>query len=106
MVEPVPSAPLEVRDVQLDFVGHRVVGPLGPKPLSPTELNLLATLMANVGTVVPYESLIAAAWEDALPRPKELAVYMRRLRKKIEPDPSKPVYIRSVKLFGYIFDRS
>lgn len=106
MVEPVPSAPLEVRDVQLDFVGHRVVGPLGAKPLSPTELNLLATLMANVGTVVPYESLIAAAWEDALPRPKELAVYMRRLRKKIEPDPSKPVYIRSVKLFGYIFDRS
>lgn len=97
---------LRVRNVQLDLMARRVRGPLGTKALAPIELKLLTTLMENAGKVVPSETLIAVGWGGILPHSNSLDVHIGRLRRKLEPKPSGPVFIRSVKGLGYIFDRS
>ncbi len=72
--------------------------------IPPKELQLLAVLVGSAGSVVPRSKLSEAAWELGAAPAKSLDVHIRRLRKRIEPDPSRPRYLRTVRGFGYIFD--
>ena len=70
--------------------------------LTPTEFNLLHVLMQNPGHTFSREELL----EKALGYGYEgfgrtLDTHMRNLRKKIEPDPSNPIYIQTVYSIGY-----
>jgi DNA-binding response OmpR family regulator len=70
--------------------------------LTPTESRLLYTLAANLGQTVTTESLLARGWaetEDA--DPSYVWVTMRRLRQKIEADPSHPAHLQTVRGVGY-----
>ncbi|MEW5815567.1 MAG: response regulator transcription factor [Spirochaetota bacterium] len=71
--------------------------------LSPTEFNLLLCLVKNSGRVLSWESLLIEVWgyEDWIGGKELVKVNIRRLRKKLEPDPSKPVYIISIWGIGY-----
>lgn len=71
--------------------------------LTATELRLLACFLRNRGQVLTREQLLAALWdEDAnFVDDNTLSVYIRRLREKVERDPSSPQHLRTVRGLGY-----
>ncbi|NOK57836.1 MAG: response regulator transcription factor [Chloroflexi bacterium AL-W] len=72
--------------------------------LTPTEFRLLAYLMANPGRVVTIEQILGQVWDSYTTVSNNLvATYVRRLRGKIEPDPTQPEIIRTVSQLGYTF---
>lgn len=74
--------------------------------LTPTEFKLLAVLMENAGRVVPQRELLEQVWGreyiDDVYYPR---VYISQLRRKIEVDPSNPVYILTEHRVGYRFEK-
>ncbi len=71
-------------------------------PFTPTEARLLACLASHEGQPVPREHLLREVWgysPYALTRTIDTTV--RRLRKKIEPDPSEPRYLLTRYGIGY-----
>ena len=85
-------------DAHLVRVGDRVV------VMPHKELRLLAALVGSAGKVVARSQLSHDVWGSGATPSKSLDVHIRRLRRRIEPDPSRPRYIRTVRGFGYIFD--
>jgi two-component system response regulator RegX3 len=66
------------------------------------EFELLEVLMANVGRVVTRESLIDRVWgPHYVGDTKTLDVHVKRLRSRIEDDPSHPQRITTVRGLGY-----
>ncbi len=89
------TADLERRSAQVN--GVEVV-------LSPLELDLLHHLMSNPGKVYDRESLLHEVWGyDYYGKTNLVDVAVRRLREKIERDPSAPEYILTVRGQGYRF---
>lgn len=74
-----------------------------PLELTATELRLLACFLRNRGQVLTREQLLAALWDkDAnFVDDNTLSVYIRRLREKVERDPSAPQHLRTVRGLGY-----
>lgn len=74
--------------------------------LTPTEFKLLSTLLENAGRVVSQRDLLEQVWGreyiDDLYYPR---VYVSQLRRKIEVDPSNPVYILTEHRIGYRFEK-
>ncbi|MFC1965530.1 response regulator transcription factor [Chloroflexota bacterium] len=74
--------------------------------LTRTEGSILYNLMKNEGKVVPYPRLAESVWGDDYPDATEnLRVYIRRLREKIETDPSNPKIILNVASVGYLLSK-
>ncbi len=70
--------------------------------LTATENRILAHLMKNAGHIVTHSSLAEAVWgSDYLGAADSLKVYIRRLREKIEPEPSHPRIILTRTGIGY-----
>jgi DNA-binding response OmpR family regulator len=79
-------------------------GTTEPTFLSPTEMKLLQVLMRNANAAVSREQLVQAVWGiDQIHDMNRVDVYIGRLRKKIEADPSNPRHLRSTRGFGYFF---
>ncbi|HEX5097766.1 MAG TPA: response regulator transcription factor [Acidimicrobiia bacterium] len=98
---------LEVGDVRIDDARHEVYvnGALVAVPLK--EFDLLELLMANAGRVLTRETLIDRVWgPNYFGDTKTLDVHIKRLRSKIEPDPSHPVRIVTVRGVGYRYERA
>ncbi|RJQ83378.1 DNA-binding response regulator [Pseudonocardiaceae bacterium YIM PH 21723] len=75
-----------------------------PVSLTPTELKLLLELSSSPGQVLSREQLLRAVWEhDYLGDSRLVDACVQRLRAKIETDPAKPVYVQTVRGFGYRF---
>jgi DNA-binding response OmpR family regulator len=73
--------------------------------LTATEFRLLEFLMSRPGVVFSREQLLDAVWgHDRAVTDRTVDVYVLRLRQKIEVDPANPVFIRSVRGFGYSFN--
>jgi predicted component of type VI protein secretion system len=72
--------------------------------LSPQEHRLLACLFRKAGAVCTKKELNGALWEGGIVDDSALASLVRRLREKIEPDPSRPVFVVTVPGFGYRLD--
>lgn len=73
--------------------------------LTPTEFELLKLLVMNAGHVVPREQLLTRIWGREHPDDTtRLRIMIRRLREKIEPDPSHPTYIKTQTGIGYSLD--
>lgn len=97
-----PGQPLEIGDVSIDSQGHEVWvrGEMVRLPLK--EFDLLRTLMANAGRVVSRDDLIDEVWgADYVGDTKTLDAHIRRLRRKIEVEPSNPQCIVTVRGVGY-----
>jgi two-component system response regulator VicR len=70
--------------------------------LTPKESRIMATLAAHPGEVFSKNDLIVAIWgEEYLDASIAISVYIRRIREKIEPDPSDPRYLQTVWRCGY-----
>jgi DNA-binding response OmpR family regulator len=75
--------------------------------LTATEFRLLEFLMSRPGVVFSREQLLDAVWgHDRAVTDRTVDVYILRLRQKTEADPTNPVFIRSVRGFGYSFNES
>ena len=97
---------LTVGDVSLDPDQHEVVirGESVALPLK--EFELLHLLLANAGRVLPRETLIDRVWgSDYVGDTKTLDVHVKRLRAKIEEDPSSPTKIVTIRGLGYKYER-
>jgi DNA-binding response OmpR family regulator len=75
--------------------------------LTATEFRLLEFLMSRPGVVFSREQLLDAVWgHDRAVTDRTVDVYILRLRQKIEADPANPLFIRSVRGFGYSFSNA
>ena len=93
---------LEVGDVMLDFDRHEVTIRGEPHDLPLKEFELLALLLAYAGRVLPREALIDRIWgQDYVGDGKTLDVHVKRLRAKVETDPSSPARIVTIRGVGY-----
>lgn len=92
----------------VDLAGFRVFVRRAEKwlevHLPPLEFELLKVLVIHAGLVVLTTSLKNKIWEDKIVSDDVLAVYIRRLREKLEPDSAHPVYIETIKGLGYEFN--
>jgi DNA-binding response OmpR family regulator len=97
-----PRAEAPIGALSFDASGRSVRRNGKPVPLSRTELKLLRVLAACPGAVLSHEELLERVWGPAYHDATNfLWVYVRRLRKKIEADPSAPQYILTVPGVGY-----
>ncbi|MDW8061067.1 MAG: response regulator transcription factor [Thermomicrobium sp.] len=72
--------------------------------VSPTETRLLECLLRNAGIIVPRDRLIERVWGyDYGSGGNRLEVVIRRIRLKIEPNPDRPQFLRTVRGVGYVF---
>ena len=85
--------------------GSRTVAKAGaPVELAAKEFDLLHELMANAGDVVTRENIMDEVWDPHWFGPtKTLDVHISWLRKKLEDDPSHPVFITTVRGVGFRF---
>ena len=73
-------------------------------PLSTKEYGCLAWLTENCGKTMNVETIYNGVWKNSYGDLTTVAVYIQRLRKKIEEDPANPAYIETVHGMGYRFN--
>ncbi len=93
---------LEAGPVRMDVERHVVVVGGESITLPLKEFDLLEYLLRNSGRVLTRGQLIDRVWgADYVGDTKTLDVHVKRLRAKIEPDPSNPVHLITVRGLGY-----
>ncbi len=98
--------PIVYRDdyIQIDLQARRVVKEGEEVHLTPTEFRLLAALLEQADQVVSNKELLKRVWgwehRNDLDYPR---IYIWHLRRKIEPNPKRPTYIRTEYGVGYRF---
>jgi two-component system, OmpR family, response regulator VicR len=99
------SAPIQVGSLQVDPVRRQVAIDGRALTLTEREFELLHTLARNRGRPLHRDQLFEAVWGyDSELAGNLLAVYVRRLRRKIERDPETPEYLHTVRGYGYKLD--
>lgn len=96
---------LEAGPVRMDVERHTVTVAGHEVGLPLKEFDLLEYLLRNVGRVLTRGQLIDRVWgADYVGDTKTLDVHVKRLRSKIEPDPSSPQHLVTVRGLGYKYD--
>jgi two-component system, OmpR family, KDP operon response regulator KdpE len=99
-----PEKIIEHGDFRIDLETREVLVEGKDVHLTPKELDLLVYLAHHRGKVLTHRTLLAALWGgDYTDQTEYLRVFINRLRKKIEPDPGVPRYIRTEPWVGYRF---
>ena len=97
-----PAQILRIGALALDVDQHLLTMDETPIDLTRTEFTLLQLLMANPGHTFTRDELLEKSMGYAYEgMGRTLDTHMSNLRKKIEPDPSKPIYIQTVYGIGY-----
>jgi two-component system response regulator RegX3 len=100
----VEELPIEANGVRVDRSRHEVTVDGRQVELPPKEFELLAVLVEYAGRVLTRDQLIDEVWgPDYVGDTKTLDVHIRRLRGRIETDPTDPHRIRTVRGVGYRF---
>ena len=96
---------LQAGGISLDLENRCVTKGKATVHLTPKECRLLQTFMKNGGAVLTRKFLMKTVWDtDWTEDTRTLDVHVRWLREKIEDNPSKPVYLRTVRGVGYRFE--
>ncbi len=96
------TEPFVTAHFSLDFDSHTALVAGRPTHLTPTEWRLLGELARQAGRVVPHETLLRSAWGPRYGRESNyLRVYANQLRRKLEPDPARPVHLLTEPGLGY-----
>ncbi|MBJ7354778.1 MAG: response regulator transcription factor [Thermoleophilaceae bacterium] len=102
--DPVGSL-VEFGDISLNPVSREALRDGRPIKLTAREFDLLEFLARNPGEVFSRDQLMARVWGyDAAFDTGTVSVHVRRLREKIESDPSKPKHLQTVWGLGYRLD--
>lgn len=100
-----PSGQLVRGDLVVDRDRNRVFRGATEIRLTPKEFELLLFLAQHSGRVLTHRAILKAIWgPHAVDQPEHLRVLVGALRKKIEPDPSRPSYIVTEPWVGYRFE--
>jgi two-component system alkaline phosphatase synthesis response regulator PhoP len=74
-------------------------------PLSPKEFELLVFLASNAGRALSRDRIMSSVWGyDCRVTPRSIDRFVNALRNKIEPDPTEPRILKTVREFGYKFE--
>jgi two-component system KDP operon response regulator KdpE len=104
---PAPDEPVVTTGhFTVDLAAKRVIRDGGGNvSLTPTEWQLLEVLVRNRGRLVTQRQLLQEVWGPAYETESNyLRVYMAQLRRKLEPEPSRPRYLLTESGMGYRFD--
>ncbi len=94
--------PLQLGRVIVNLSHRTATGPDGTIHFTPLEFRLLAALARHDGAVATQRQLLKEVWgPDRVDQPHYLRVYMKQLREKIEPDPTRPRYLQTETGVGY-----
>jgi len=97
------AGPLEHGELHLDPRSRQVTAGGRPLALTVREFDLLTFLMRHPAQVFRRTELLERVWGYSFGDPSTVTVHVRRLREKIEPDPSQPRYVQTVWGVGYRF---
>lgn len=104
---PVPTLAAELRcgDLVIDPKSRSVSRAGREVSLTPKEFDILYFLARNRGEVFTKEQIYQAVWEgDYMLDDSNIMAFIRKLRKKIEPNPDAPEYIQTIWGIGYRFN--
>jgi DNA-binding response OmpR family regulator len=101
--KPTSSATLECGDIYIDTLHGHVLLNGKAMELTNTEYRLLCLLIRNAGHIVTRNVVLDEMWDGSgtFVDDNTLSVYVRRLREKVEIDPSHPEHLITVRGFGY-----
>lgn len=103
----IPSSPepgYKVDGLEVDFEHRRVAVEGKDVQLTPTEYDLLRLLITHAGKVLTHNQILRQLWGPAyVEQPHLLRVNISNLRRKIEPEPSRPRYLLTELGVGYRF---
>jgi len=99
-----PSSCICFGEFTLDLDGYLLKKGTEKVPLSIKEFEVLAYLATNPGKALSPETIYADVWKNAYGDITTVAVYVQRLRRKIEADPTDPFLIETVHGLGYRFN--
>lgn len=96
---------LEIGPLRIDPVSYRAQRDGKTLALSTLEFRLLYFLASRPNRVFSRDQLLDAVWgTDRFVTPRSVDVYVRRLREKMESNPERPGYLKTVRGAGYIFE--
>jgi two-component system alkaline phosphatase synthesis response regulator PhoP len=102
--QPGSTGQVTFRDLTIDLSERRVFRENQEIELTHTEFDLLAFLAVNAGKVLSREKILNHVWGYEYPiETRVIDVHIRNLRRKIEPDPARPLFILAVPGIGYRF---
>ncbi|MGH3017630.1 MAG: response regulator [Gaiellaceae bacterium] len=101
-VEPAGAPLLEIGELIVDLEKHSVTMAGEPVHLTPHEFDLLRLLARHEGKLLTHTTILRKVWGPAYQRESSyIHVYVSQLRRKLEPDPSRPRYILTEPGVGY-----
>lgn len=96
---------IEIGPLRIDPASYRVTREGKPVTMSTLEFRLLHFLAARPNRVFTRDQLLDGVWgTERFVTPRSVDVYVRRLREKIEADPQHPVYMKTIRGAGYLFE--
>lgn len=96
-----PTA-LQVGTIRMDIARHEVRVNARPVELTPREFQILKQFMESPGLVLSRQDLLNRVWGvDYALEEHALDVHIHSLRHKVEPEPSKPMFILTIRGVGY-----
>ncbi|MCG8570480.1 MAG: response regulator transcription factor [Spirochaetes bacterium] len=96
---------IEFPGLMIDKERHQVIAHQQQVQLTALEFDLLFFLAENSGRVFTKQQIITNVWpEQTYLDDNTLSVHIRRLRKKIEKNPDKPEFIKTIRNIGYQFN--
>ena len=103
-VSEIPLVPLREGSIEIDPRRHRVLRDGQEVPFTPKEFQILVHLAQHRNEIVTRAQLTREVWgEDFFGETSSIAVFIRKIREKIEDDPSHPRLLRTMRNVGYIF---
>jgi two-component system alkaline phosphatase synthesis response regulator PhoP len=98
-------APRVFGDIEIELRAHRVLKNGIDVELTPKEFGILALLVERAGQVVTRDEFCDHVWGSGVfVTPRVVDTHIASLRKKLERDPERPVYIQSLRGVGYKLD--
>ncbi|NLM44830.1 MAG: response regulator transcription factor [Clostridiales bacterium] len=96
---------IEIGNISINVATHEVIVDGKEVKLTPKEFDILELLARNKGIVFSTQKIFESVWkEDYLESDNTVMVHIRKIREKIELDPRKPQYIKTVWGVGYKFE--
>jgi DNA-binding response OmpR family regulator len=103
--QPGPSERIVVADLVIHVPQRRAELAGHPLDLTSREFDLLFTMAAHPGVVYTRQQLLDLVWGyDFEGDERTVDVHMRRLREKLEPEPGKPQYVKTMRGTGYFLE--
>ncbi len=92
-------------EIEVDFSRGELRNGGVPVELTPIEFKLIGLFIRSRGRILTREQLLAGAWgEETYASDRVVDNHIVNLRRKIEPDPANPRYLRNLRGLGYRFD--